>query len=117
MNYVYLHRFLIFKPLKTDNSLSLKQSVFLTGLSIRNPCPIKGRFGRKVPKLARLVWLFPNFVYYYRKSVTFFKGIFLVLLIGHKLIISFKFYFIIPVTPLARLGLWMLLELVKMASR
>ena len=54
---VFSHRFLIVGLLKTDNSLTLKQSVFLTGLSIRNLCPIKGRFGLDVPVFARLVWL------------------------------------------------------------
>ncbi len=59
--YVYPHRFLIIKPLKTDNSLTLKQSVFLTGLSIKNLYPIEGRIVFEVPDFARLVWLSPNF--------------------------------------------------------
>ncbi len=57
---VFSHRFLIFKPLKTDNSLSLKQSVFLTGLSIRNLYSVKTRNGLKVLIISRLVWLSPN---------------------------------------------------------
>ena len=53
--YVSPNWFLIFKPLKTDNSLSLKQSVFLTGLSIRNLCPIEGRVSTRPTQTHTLV--------------------------------------------------------------
>ena len=53
-------RFLIIGLLKTDNSLTLKQSVLLTQPSIINLFPIKEKLNLGVPKFTRLVWISPN---------------------------------------------------------
>ena len=58
--FVSPQRFLIIGLLKTDNSLMLKQSVFLTQPLIRNLYLITERIGLDVLEFAGLVWLSPN---------------------------------------------------------
>ena len=62
--FVSPQRFLIVGLLKTDNSLRLIQSVFLTQPLIRNLYPTKKRINFEVSEIARLVWLRQTLLYW-----------------------------------------------------